>query len=85
MGIGGIWQWVVVLAIILLLFGTKKLRNIGSDMGHAVRGFKKGMAAEDKKPESLTDEGKEQPAATATEKVAEAETTTEKPTNKSEA
>lgn len=45
MGFGGIWQWVIVLAIILLLFGTKKLRNMGSDLGHAVKGFRKGMKA----------------------------------------
>lgn len=45
MGLGGIsiWQLLIVLAIVLLLFGTKRLRNIGSDMGNAVKGFKKAM------------------------------------------
>ena len=45
MGFGGIsiWQLLIVLAIVLLLFGTKRLRNIGSDMGNAVKGFKKAM------------------------------------------
>jgi sec-independent protein translocase protein TatA len=43
MGSFSIWHWLVVLVIILLVFGTKKLRNIGSDLGGAVRGFKEGM------------------------------------------
>lgn len=45
MGLGGIsiWQLVIVLGIIILLFGTKKLRNIGGDVGNAVKGFKKAM------------------------------------------
>jgi sec-independent protein translocase protein TatA len=43
MGSFSIWHWLVVLAIIVLVFGTKKLRNLGSDLGVAVRGFKEGM------------------------------------------
>lgn len=43
MGSLSIWHWLIVLVIILLVFGTKKLRNIGSDLGGAVRGFKEGM------------------------------------------
>lgn len=48
MGFGGIsiWQLVIVLGIIILLFGTKKLRNIGGDLGSAVKGFKKAMKEE---------------------------------------
>jgi sec-independent protein translocase protein TatA len=38
-----IWHWIIVLVIVLLVFGTKKLRNIGADLGGAVRGFKDGM------------------------------------------
>jgi len=38
-----IWHWMIVLVVVLLIFGTKKLRNIGSDLGGAVRGFKDGM------------------------------------------
>ena len=46
-----IWHWLVVLVIVLLIFGTKKLRNIGGDLGGAVKGFKDGMKGEDdKKP-----------------------------------
>ncbi len=52
MGSFSIWHWLIVLIIILLIFGTKKLRNLGSDLGGAVKGFKDGMrdATEDDKP-----------------------------------
>lgn len=43
MGSLSIWHWLIVLIIILLIFGTKKLRNLGSDLGGAVKGFKDGM------------------------------------------
>jgi sec-independent protein translocase protein TatA len=43
MGSFSIWHWLIVLAIVLVVFGTKKLRNIGSDLGGAVKGFKEGM------------------------------------------
>jgi len=43
MGSFSIWHWLIVLVIVMLVFGTKKLRNIGSDLGGAVRGFKDGM------------------------------------------
>jgi sec-independent protein translocase protein TatA len=52
MGSFSIWHWVIVLVIVLLIFGTKKLRNMGSDLGGAVKGFKDGMKGdgEPKKP-----------------------------------
>jgi len=43
MGSFSIWHWLVVLVIVMLVFGTKKLRNMGSDLGGAVKGFKDGM------------------------------------------
>ncbi len=43
MGSLSIWHWLIVLLIVALVFGTKKLRNIGSDLGSAVKGFKEGM------------------------------------------
>ncbi|WP_336365810.1 Sec-independent protein translocase subunit TatA [Marinobacter sp. C2H3] len=49
MGIS-IWQLLIVLGIVVLLFGTKKLRNIGSDLGGAIRGFKKSMNDEESRP-----------------------------------
>lgn len=51
MGTWSIWHWLVVLLIVLLVFGTKKLRNIGADLGGAVRGFKDGMREGDKAAE----------------------------------
>jgi len=44
MGTFSIWHWIIVLIIVALVFGTKKLRNVGEDLGSAVKGFKKGMA-----------------------------------------
>jgi sec-independent protein translocase protein TatA len=43
MGSFSIWHWLIVLLVIVLIFGTKKLRNIGTDLGSAVKGFKEGM------------------------------------------
>ena len=51
MGSFSIWHWLIVLVIVLLIFGTKKLRNIGTDLGGAVKGFKDGMkGAEGEEP-----------------------------------
>ena len=49
MGIGGIsvWQLLIILAIVVMLFGTKRLRSLGSDLGSAVKGFRKSMSDED--------------------------------------
>ena len=49
MGSFSIWHWLIVLAIIVLIFGTKKLRNLGGDLGGAVKGFKDGMKSEENK------------------------------------
>lgn len=43
MGSLSIWHWLVVLVIVVLVFGTKKLKNLGGDLGSAVKGFKDGM------------------------------------------
>lgn len=45
MGSFSIWHWLIVLLVVVLIFGTKKLKNIGSDLGGAVKGFKDGMKA----------------------------------------
>ena len=62
--LGGIsiWQLLIVLGIIILIFGTKKLRNVGTDLGGAVKGFKKAMN-EDEKGEKSDEEGEAQPQA----------------------
>ncbi|MFG6665918.1 Sec-independent protein translocase subunit TatA [Halomonas sp. HNIBRBA4712] len=51
--LGGIsiWQLLIVLGIIILIFGTKKLRNVGTDLGGAVKGFKSAMSEEEKEKE----------------------------------
>ena len=53
MGLGGIsiWQLLIILAIVVMLFGTSRLKNIGSDLGGAIKGFKKSMG-EDNSTES---------------------------------
>lgn len=72
MGSFSIWHWLIVLLIVVMVFGTKKLRNIGSDLGGAVKGFKDGMkdgsAAPEEKPAA--------PAAQVTNANAEAGKTT---------
>ncbi len=64
MGTFSIWHWVIVLLVVVLLFGTKKLRNVGSDLGAAVKSFRRGIAEGDAEPDKLeSSEGK--PAETA--------------------
>lgn len=63
MGGLSIWHWVVVLLVVVIVFGTKKLRNIGSDLGGAVKGFKDGMK------DSNGESGVEQPPSQVTGKV----------------
>ena len=58
MGGLSIWHWLIVLVIVMLVFGTKKLRNIGSDLGGAVKGFKEGMKSSDDTPQQLPQDGK---------------------------
>jgi len=56
MGTFSIWHWLIVLVVVLLIFGTKKLRNIGSDLGGAVKGFKEGMKTEEDKTQTKIEE-----------------------------
>jgi sec-independent protein translocase protein TatA len=57
MGSLSIWHWLIVLLVVLLIFGTKKLRNIGADLGGAVKGFKDGMmkSEEDKSAQAKSE------------------------------
>lgn len=59
MGTFSIWHWLVVLIIVLLIFGTRKLRNLGSDLGGAIKSFKTSMKDDGEKPESESDENPE--------------------------
>jgi sec-independent protein translocase protein TatA len=58
MGLGGIsiWQLLIVLAIVVMLFGTKRLRTLGSDLGSAVKGFRSSMQDDGGKDTTETDE-----------------------------
>ena len=60
MGGLSLWHWLIVLVIVVLVFGTKRLGSVGKDLGEAVKGFKKGMQDEDdKKPAAkLSDESR---------------------------
>ena len=53
MGSFSIWHWLIVLVIVMLVFGTKKLRNIGQDLGGAVKGFKDGMKSAEEPKEQI--------------------------------
>ena len=65
MGSFSIWHWLIVLLIVVMVFGTKKLKNIGSDLGGAVKGFKDGI----KEGGQSADSGNETPAPGAATKV----------------
>lgn len=58
MGIGGIsiWQLLIILAIVIMLFGTKRLRTLGSDLGSAVKGFRKSIKDDDSTTDSADTE-----------------------------
>ena len=49
MGSFSIWHWLIVLVVVVLIFGTKKIGNIGSDLGKAVKGFKDGVKGDEEK------------------------------------
>lgn len=52
MGSFSIWHWLIVLLVVVLVFGTKKLGNVGSDLGKAVKGFKDGVKGEEEAPKA---------------------------------
>ena len=56
MGGLSLWHWLIVLVIVVLVFGTKRLKNVGQDLGEAVKGFKKGVHDDGKPPEQLPDQ-----------------------------
>jgi sec-independent protein translocase protein TatA len=60
MGLGGIsiWQLLIILLIVVMLFGTKRLKGLGSDLGDAIKGFRKSVGAEDDKPTPTVEEQK---------------------------
>ena len=58
MGVGGIgiWQLMIILVIVVMLFGTKKLRNLGGDLGGALKGFKNAMKDDEAEPEEVPEQ-----------------------------
>jgi len=64
MGSFSIWHWLIVLVIVMLVFGTKKLRNIGQDLGGAVKGFKDGMKTSEESKDQTTEQIQQSAAAT---------------------
>ena len=60
MGGFSLWHWLIVLVIVVLVFGTKRLGNVGKDLGEAVKGFKKGMSDEDKPAPRLSDANRDE-------------------------
>lgn len=58
MGSFSIWHWLIVLVIVVLVFGTKRLTSGAKDLGNAVKEFKKGMRDDDEKPAQLSDQSK---------------------------
>ena len=57
MGSFSIWHWLVVLVIVVLVFGTKRLKNVGKDVGEAVKGFKQGLKDDDDAPPAQLRDG----------------------------
>jgi sec-independent protein translocase protein TatA len=55
MGSFSIWHWLIVLIVVMLIFGTKKLGNMGSDLGKAIKGFKDGVKGEEDKSTTQAD------------------------------
>jgi sec-independent protein translocase protein TatA len=47
MGLDSMWHWIILLVVVLLVFGTKKIRNLGPDLGAAIRDFKKSVSGDD--------------------------------------
>ena len=64
MGEFSIWHWLIVLLIVIMIFGTKKLKNMGGDLGEAVRGFKQGMKEADAPAEKTAETDAAETAAT---------------------
>lgn len=69
MGLGGIsiWQLLIILLIVVMIFGTKRLRNIGSDLGGAIKGFKKSMQDDDATQEKAQELGQDSPESPASQ------------------
>ncbi|MFY2762660.1 Sec-independent protein translocase subunit TatA [Arenimonas sp. MALMAid1274] len=61
MGSFSIWHWLIVLVVVVLVFGTKKLKGVGKDLGEGIQGFKEGLKGKDEPPAQLGSERREAP------------------------
>jgi sec-independent protein translocase protein TatA len=77
MGIS-IWQLLIILAIVLVIFGAKRLKNVGSDLGGAIKGFKKAVSEEDEKKAAENQEAKLEDKTTQNNNVFDAQATEKK-------
>jgi len=75
MGSFSIWHWVLVLVVVLLVFGTKRLRGAGRDLGEAIKGFKKGVSEADTPQAELSDQSRSSESAGQTQSQANSENT----------
>jgi len=72
MGAFSLWHWIILLLVVVMVFGTKKLKNLGGDLGSAIKGFKDAMGEDDKKPEDPQQQiSSEQPVGTTVDVKAE--------------
>jgi sec-independent protein translocase protein TatA len=62
MGFDSVWHWLILLVIVLLVFGTKKIRNLGPDLGAAIRDFKKGLGGDDEAKQKEAEEARRKEA-----------------------
>ena len=69
MGIFDWKHWIVILVVVVLVFGTKKLKNLGTDVGESIKGFRKAMNSDEDKPAEAQPQAPVQPAATASADV----------------
>jgi sec-independent protein translocase protein TatA len=56
MGSFSIWHWLIVLVVVVLIFGTKKLKGVGKDLGEGIQGFKEGLKGKDEPPSQIGNE-----------------------------
>ena len=59
MGSFSIWHWLIVLVVVVLIFGTKKLKGVGKDLGEGIQGFKEGLKGKDEPPSQIGSERRE--------------------------
>jgi sec-independent protein translocase protein TatA len=62
MGLDSVWHWLILLVVVLLVFGTKKIRNLGPDLGAAIRDFKKGLSGDDETKQKEEEEARRKDA-----------------------